>query len=88
MSVLTCHNPGALVVWQLQEKYGDVLTVHPGPRPVVRLCGTDTIREFLFDQAGTFSGQGTVAVLNPVVHGYGGFTPFGRVNHNLLLASS
>ncbi|XP_032747894.1 cytochrome P450 2B15 [Rattus rattus] len=56
---------------QLQEKYGDVFTVHLGTRPVVMLCGTDTIREALVDQAEAFSGRGTVAVLHPVVQGYG-----------------
>uniref|UniRef100_F1M6Z6 Cytochrome P450 n=1 Tax=Rattus norvegicus TaxID=10116 RepID=F1M6Z6_RAT len=56
---------------QLQEKYGDVFTVHLGPRPVVILCGTDTMREALVDQAEAFSGRGTVAVLHPVVQGYG-----------------
>ncbi|XP_034366671.1 cytochrome P450 2B19 [Arvicanthis niloticus] len=56
---------------QLQEKYGDVFTVHLGPRPVVMLCSTDTIREALVDQAEAFSGRGTVAVLDPVIQGYG-----------------
>lgn len=59
------------MVWQLQEKYGDVFTVHLGLRPVVMLCGTDTIREALVDQAEAFSGRGTVAVLDPIVQGYG-----------------
>ncbi|XP_052035808.1 cytochrome P450 2B19 [Apodemus sylvaticus] len=56
---------------QLQEKYGDVFTVHLGLRPVVMLCRTDTIREALVDQAEAFSGRGTVAVLDPIVQGYG-----------------
>ncbi|GAB1291754.1 Cytochrome P450 2B19 [Apodemus speciosus] len=56
---------------QFQEKYGDVFTVHLGLRPVVMLCGTDAIREALVDQAEAFSGRGTVAVLDPIVHGYG-----------------
>ncbi|CAO2626581.1 Cytochrome P450 2B19 [Lemmus lemmus] len=56
---------------QLREKYGDVFTVHLGPRPVVMLCGTEAIREALVDQAEAFSGRGTVAVLEPIVQGYG-----------------
>ncbi|XP_049987969.1 cytochrome P450 2B2-like [Alexandromys fortis] len=56
---------------RLREKYGDVFTVHLGPRPVVMLCGTEAIREALVDQAEAFSGRGTVAVVEPVVQGYG-----------------
>ncbi|XP_075814469.1 cytochrome P450 2B1-like [Microtus pennsylvanicus] len=56
---------------QLREKYGDVFTVHLGQRPVVMLCGTEAIREALVDQAEAFSGRGTVAVVEPVVQGYG-----------------
>ncbi|XP_057619315.1 cytochrome P450 2B1-like [Chionomys nivalis] len=56
---------------QLREKYGDVFTLHLGPRPVVMLCGTEAIREALVDQAEAFSGRGTVAVVEPVVQGYG-----------------
>ncbi|XP_041510533.1 cytochrome P450 2B10-like [Microtus oregoni] len=54
----------------LLEKYGDVFTVHLGPRPVVMLCGTEAIREALVDQAEAFSGRGTVAVLDPIEQGY------------------
>nr|AXE71678.1 CYP2B [Arborimus longicaudus] len=56
---------------QLREKYGDVFTMHLGPRPVVMLYGTEAIREALVDQAEAFSGWGTVAVLDPIVQGYG-----------------
>ncbi|XP_036051232.1 cytochrome P450 2B1-like [Onychomys torridus] len=56
---------------QLREKYGDVFTVHLGPRPVVMLCGTEAIREALLDQAEAFSGRGTIAVFEPIVQGYG-----------------
>ncbi|XP_010629820.2 cytochrome P450 2B4, partial [Fukomys damarensis] len=57
--------------WQLREKYGDVFTVYLGPRPVVMLCGTETIREALVDQAEAFSGRGTIAVTEAVFKGYG-----------------
>ncbi|XP_020010699.1 cytochrome P450 2B4-like [Castor canadensis] len=56
---------------QLREKYGDVFTVYLGRRPVVILCGTDTIREALVDQAEAFSGRGTIATVEPVFQGYG-----------------
>ncbi|CAH7378921.1 cytochrome P450 2B1 [Phodopus roborovskii] len=56
---------------RLREKYGDVFTVHLGPRPVVMLCGTEAIREALVEQAEAFSGRGTVAVIEPIAQGYG-----------------
>ncbi|XP_027286204.1 cytochrome P450 2B1 isoform X2 [Cricetulus griseus] len=56
---------------RLREKYGDVFTVHLGPRPVVMLCGTEAIREALVDQAEAFSGRGTVAVFKPIFKEYG-----------------
>ena len=45
--------------------------MHLGPRPVVMLCGTEAIREALVDQAEAFSGRGTIAVVEPIVQGYG-----------------
>ncbi|EHB00994.1 Cytochrome P450 2B6, partial [Heterocephalus glaber] len=56
---------------QLREKYGDVFTVYLGPRPVVMLCGADTIREALVDQAEAFSGRGRIASVDAVFQGYG-----------------
>ncbi|EDM07987.1 cytochrome P450IIB3, isoform CRA_b [Rattus norvegicus] len=56
---------------QLQEKHGDVFTVYFGPRPVVMLCGTQTIREALVDHAEAFSGRGIIAVLQPIMQEYG-----------------
>ncbi|CAO2626327.1 Cytochrome P450 2B19 [Lemmus lemmus] len=56
---------------QFREKYGDVFTVHLGPRPVVMLYGTEAIREALVDQAEAFSGRGTIAVVQPVFKDYG-----------------
>uniref|UniRef100_A0A8C8W3Y3 Cytochrome P450 n=1 Tax=Peromyscus maniculatus bairdii TaxID=230844 RepID=A0A8C8W3Y3_PERMB len=55
----------------LREKYGDVFTMHLGPRPVVMLYGTEAIREALVDQAEAFSGRATIAVVRPVVKDYG-----------------
>ncbi|XP_057607335.1 cytochrome P450 2B1-like [Chionomys nivalis] len=56
---------------QLREKYGDVFTVHLGPRPVVMLCGTEAIKEALVDQAEAFSGRAIIALFEPVVQTYG-----------------
>ncbi|XP_021023799.1 cytochrome P450 2B19 [Mus caroli] len=71
-NLLQMDRRGLLISFiKLQEKYGDVFTVHLGPRPVVILCGTDTIREALVNQAEAFSGRGTVAVLDPIIQGYG-----------------
>ncbi|XP_028749743.1 cytochrome P450 2B1 [Peromyscus leucopus] len=56
---------------KLREKYGDVFTMHLGPRPVVMLYGTEAIREALVDQAEAFSGRGTIAVVRPVFKDYG-----------------
>nr|AXE71691.1 CYP2B [Arborimus longicaudus] len=58
---------------QLREKYGDVFTMHLGPRPVVMLYGTEAIREALVDQAEAFSGRGTIAVVQPITKDYGVF---------------
>ncbi|KAL6083673.1 hypothetical protein STEG23_027664 [Scotinomys teguina] len=56
---------------RIREKYGDVFTVHLGPRPVVMLYGTEAIREALVDQAEAFSGRGTIAVVKPIFKDYG-----------------
>ena len=45
--------------------------MHLGPRPEVMLCGTDIIKEALVGQAETFSGRGTIAVVEPVFKDYG-----------------
>nr|AAA40424.1 testosterone 16-alpha-hydroxylase [Mus musculus] len=63
---------------QLQEKHGDVFTVHLGPRPVVVLCGTQTIREALVDHAEAFSGRGTIAAAQLVMQDYGIFFASGQ----------
>ncbi|XP_076419302.1 cytochrome P450 2B1-like [Peromyscus maniculatus bairdii] len=55
----------------LREKYGNVFTVHLGPRPVVMLYGTEAIREALVDQTEAFSDKGTIAVVKPFFKDYG-----------------
>lgn len=56
---------------QLCDKHGDVFTVHLGPRPVIMLYGTETIKEALVDYAEAFSGRGTIAVIQPIIQDYG-----------------
>ncbi|EGW12121.1 Cytochrome P450 2B19 [Cricetulus griseus] len=55
---------------RLREKYGDVFTVHLGPRTVIMLCGTEAIREALVDQAEAFSGRGTLELVKPIFKDY------------------
>ncbi|XP_039709357.1 cytochrome P450 2B11-like isoform X2 [Pteropus medius] len=56
---------------QQRDKYGDVFTVYLGSKPVVMLCGIDSIREALVDQAEAFSGRGRIAAVDRVFQGYG-----------------
>ncbi|XP_004875526.1 cytochrome P450 2B4 isoform X4 [Heterocephalus glaber] len=71
-NLLQMNRKGLLTsILQLREKYGDVFTVYLGPRPVVMLCGADTIREALVDQAEAFSGRGRIASVDAVFQGYG-----------------
>ncbi|XP_011385807.1 cytochrome P450 2B11-like [Pteropus vampyrus] len=58
---------------QQRDKYGDVFTVYLGSKPVVMLCGIDSIREALVDQAEAFSGRGRIAAVDRVFQGYGVF---------------
>lgn len=48
-----------------------MFTVHLGPRPAVMLCGAETIREALVDQADSFSGRGMIATIESTFQGYG-----------------
>lgn len=56
---------------QLREKYGPVFTVYLGPRRVVVLCGHDTVKEALVDQAEEFSGRGEIASIERNFNGFG-----------------
>lgn len=58
-------------ILRLRDKYGDVFTVYLGQRPVVMLCGTETIREALVGQSEAFSGRGKIAILDQTFQGYG-----------------
>ncbi|XP_029139547.1 cytochrome P450 2G1-like isoform X11 [Protobothrops mucrosquamatus] len=55
----------------LREKYGPVFTVYLGPRRVVVLCGHDTVKEALVDQAEEFSGRGEIASIDRNFNGFG-----------------
>lgn len=55
----------------MRDQYGDVFTLHLGPRPVVILCGTEAIREALVDQGDAFSGRGEIAVFDSISQDYG-----------------
>ncbi|XP_049643186.1 cytochrome P450 2B11-like [Suncus etruscus] len=56
---------------KMREQYGDVFTVHMGPRPVVIVCGTKNIREALVDKGDAFSGRRNIAVMSPLFQEYG-----------------
>uniref|UniRef100_A0A670ZJZ3 Cytochrome P450 2G1-like n=1 Tax=Pseudonaja textilis TaxID=8673 RepID=A0A670ZJZ3_PSETE len=58
----------------LKEKYGPVFTVYLGPRRVVVLCGHDTVKEALVDQAEEFSGRGEIATIDRNFNGEAGFS--------------
>lgn len=56
---------------RLQERFGPVFTIYMGSRPVVVLCGYDTIKEALVDNAEVFSGRGYLPMLDEQLRKYG-----------------
>ncbi|KAM4696323.1 cytochrome P450 2G1-like [Rhinophrynus dorsalis] len=56
---------------QLSEKYGSVYTLYFGSRPVVILCGYQTVKEALINQGEEFSARGRLPTLDSVFQGYG-----------------
>lgn len=65
---------------QLRDRYGPVFTVYLGARRVVILCGQDTVKEALVDQAEEFSGRGEQATFDWLFKGYGkGCLSFPRI---------
>ncbi|XP_078516805.1 cytochrome P450 2C8-like isoform X3 [Lissotriton helveticus] len=58
-------------ILKLGEKYGTVFTIHIGSRPLLVLCGYDTVKEALVDQADDFSGRGHFPVFHLITKGYG-----------------
>ncbi|XP_061453638.1 cytochrome P450 2G1-like isoform X1 [Rhineura floridana] len=55
----------------LRDKYGPVFTIYLGPRRVVVLCGHETVKEALVDQAEEFSGRGELASIDRNFNGFG-----------------
>ncbi|XP_072405380.1 cytochrome P450 2F2-like [Chiloscyllium punctatum] len=56
---------------KLAKKYGSVFTVWLGPRPAVVLCGYETVKEALVNQADDFGARGTVPSIRKITNGYG-----------------
>ncbi|XP_012891557.1 PREDICTED: cytochrome P450 2A3-like [Dipodomys ordii] len=56
---------------KIGERYGPVFTIHLGIRRVVVLCGYQTVKEALVDQAEEFSGRGQQATFNMLFNDYG-----------------
>ncbi|CAJ0964093.1 unnamed protein product [Ranitomeya imitator] len=54
-----------------RKKYGSIYTLYFGHCPVVVLCGYDTVKEALIDQAEEFGGRGRLPTIDQVVKGYG-----------------
>ncbi|MEE6521193.1 hypothetical protein FKM82_019287, partial [Ascaphus truei] len=54
----------------LSEKYGSVYTFYFGSRPVIILCGYQTLKEALIDQGDEFSGRGRLPTLDRIFQGY------------------
>ncbi|KAM4640985.1 cytochrome P450 2G1-like isoform 2-T2 [Discoglossus pictus] len=58
-------------LFNLWKVYGSVYTLHFGPKPVVFLCGYETVKEALVDQAEEFSSRGSLPIVDNFVRGYG-----------------
>nr|XP_025865700.1 cytochrome P450 2A13-like [Vulpes vulpes] len=56
---------------KISKRYGQVFTIHLGPRRVVVLCGYEAVKEALVDQAEEFSGRGAQATFDTLFKGYG-----------------
>ncbi|MEE6509987.1 hypothetical protein FKM82_028783, partial [Ascaphus truei] len=54
----------------LSEKYGSVYTLYFGSRPVIILCGYQTLKEALIDQGDEFSGRGRLPTMDRIIQGY------------------
>lgn len=67
------HSPVLLLLLlpQLSRHYGSLFTIHMGSRPVVVLCGYQTVKEALVDRGEEFSGRGDMPVLFRFTQGNG-----------------
>ncbi|KAJ1108349.1 hypothetical protein NDU88_005725 [Pleurodeles waltl] len=58
---------------KLSEKYGPVFMVHLGSKPLLVLCGYETVKEALVDQGEDFSGRGNFVIFHLLSKGNGVF---------------
>ncbi|KAM5145606.1 uncharacterized protein ACMZJ9_012965 [Mantella aurantiaca] len=56
---------------ELGQKYGSVYTLYFGSKPVIMLCGYETVKEALVDHAVEFADRGNQAAVDDVVSGVG-----------------
>ncbi|XP_077141736.1 cytochrome P450 2G1-like [Ranitomeya variabilis] len=56
---------------EFRKKYGSIYTLYFGHYPVIVLCGYNTVKEALIDQAEEFGGRGRLPTIDQVVKGYG-----------------
>ncbi|KAG8552935.1 hypothetical protein GDO81_003168 [Engystomops pustulosus] len=56
---------------KLWDQYGSVYTLYFGSRPVVVLCGYETVKEALVDRGEEFGGRGPLPVMDKFAQGYG-----------------
>ncbi|XP_077192795.1 cytochrome P450 2B4-like [Paroedura picta] len=55
----------------LREKYGDIFTIYVGPVQGVVLCGYETLKSALVDQAEAFEGRPKIPTIERTSRGYG-----------------
>lgn len=56
---------------KLSEKYGNIFTVHFGPRKAVVLAGYETIKEALLTHAEEFGGRAEIPIFQKITKGNG-----------------
>ncbi|KAM4631938.1 cytochrome P450 2K1-like isoform 2-T2 [Discoglossus pictus] len=56
---------------KLSEKYGDVFTVHFGPKKIVVLAGYKTVKEALVNQAEDFGERADMPIFTKILKSYG-----------------
>uniref|UniRef100_A0A5F8GDC6 Cytochrome P450 n=1 Tax=Monodelphis domestica TaxID=13616 RepID=A0A5F8GDC6_MONDO len=74
----TGTSPGwTLPGWsECRDKYGDVFTVYLGTRRYFVICGPESVKKALVDNAEVFSGRGTLAISEMVFQRYGFFVTY------------
>ncbi|XP_053577656.1 cytochrome P450 2G1-like [Bombina bombina] len=56
---------------KMWEQYGSIFTLYFGPKPVIVLCGYQTVKEALVDHAEEFGARGNLPVMDMCIQGYG-----------------